>query len=346
MSRTDGDGRAHGGERALESLSSRAPSGTPTGARSRRDKTTDLETAIDEYVPDGASVAFGGMGGRDPEAAAREIVRQGKSGLEVLDDARTTLFDVMVGAGCVDQYTGSWVGTSLISQGFNVRRAVEESIPHHLEMRDVSNFGSSLMFLAGAMDVPFVPTRSMVETDIPAHNPDVEVVADPLGSGDDLALVPAAQPDVAIIHVQRADALGNAQIWGNVVNDHLKARAAEHVVVTCEEVVPTETIQRHPEVTRIPFYAVDAVVEVPFGSHPWHCYGYYYADLPFYREYGLQSKEREGFLEWADEWVLPHDEYLEKIGADRLATLEEMESKINEVPGVRGDDATAPEGSR
>lgn len=323
------------------------PSGTTrTGtddARHRRDKTTDLESAIAEYVPDGASVAFGGMGGRDPEAAAREIVRQDISGLTVLDDARTTLFDVMVGAGCVDRYVGSWVGTSLISQGFNVRRAVEESIPHHLEMRDVSNFGASLMFLAGAMDVPFVPTRSMVETDIPVHNPDLDVIEDPTGSGDDLVAVPAVQPDVAVIHVQRADRMGNGQIWGNVVNDHLKARAADHVVLTAEEVVPTETIRRHPELTRIPFYAVDAVVEVPFGAHPWHCYGYYYADLPFYREYGLRSREREDFLEWADEWIVPHEAYLEKIGADRLATLEEMEGQVNDVPPVVGpvaDDGT------
>ncbi|WP_424004910.1 CoA transferase subunit A (plasmid) [Haloarcula salina] len=316
-------------------------SGSPTGSRSRRDKTTDLETAIDRYVPDGASVAFGGMGGRDPEAAAREIVRQEKSGLTVLDDARTTLFDIMVGAGCVDRYVGSWVGTSLISQGHNVRNAVENDVPHHLEMRDVSNFGSSLMFLAGAMDVPFVPTRSMLETDIPEHNPDIEVVEDPLGSGDDLALVPAATPDVAVIHVQRADRLGNAQIWGNVVNDHLKARAADNVVITCEEVVPTETIQRHPELTKIPFYAVDAVVEVPFGSHPWHCYGYYYADLPFYREYGQRSRDREDFLDWLDEWIVPHETYLERIGADRLATLEEMEAQINDLPPVHGDEGEA-----
>jgi len=317
----------------------RAPTGTATGPRSRRDKTTDLETAVAAYVTDGASIAFGGMGGRDPEAAAREIVRQEVSGLAVLDDARTTLFDIMVGAGCVDEYVGSWVGTSLISQGFNVRRAVEDGIPHHLAMRDVSNFGASLLFLAGAMDVPFVPTRSMVGTDVPTHNPDIEVIEDPLGSGDDLALVPAAQPDVAVIHVQRADPMGNAQIWGNVVNDHLKARAADQVVVTCEEVVPTETIRQHPEVTRIPGYAVDAVVEVPFGSHPWHCYGYYYADLPFYREYGQQSRDREDFLAWADEWILPHDEYLENIGADRLATLEEMEAQLNDVPPVVGGTA-------
>lgn len=336
------------GERGHGPAEGRTPTGSATGPHSRRDKTTDLATAIEEYVTDGASIAFGGMGGRDPEAAAREIVRQGITGLTVLDDARTTLFDIMVGAGCVEEYTGSWVGTSLISQGFNVRRAVEEAIPHHLAMRDVSNFGASLMFLAGAMDVPFVPTRSMVATDVPRHNPDIEVVEDPLGSGDDLALVPAAQPDVAVIHVQRADPLGNAQIWGNVVNDHLKARAADRVVITCEEVVPTETIRRHPEVTRIPCYAVDAVVEVPFGSHPWHCYGYYYADLPFYREYGQRSRDREDFLDWTDEWILPHDEYLERVGADRLATLEEMEAQINAVPPVVGrpGQAAAEEGRR
>lgn len=293
------------------------------------DKTTDLESAIAEYVPDGASVAFGGMGGRDPEAAAREIVRQGTTGLTVVDDARTTLFDVLVGAGCVDSYVGSWVGTSLISQGHNVRRAVEEGVPHHLEMRDVSNFGSSLMFFAGAMDVPFVPTRSMLGTDIPAYNDDIEVIEDPFGSGDELALVPAAQPDVAIVHVQRCDRRGNAQIFGNVVNDHLKARAAEHTVITCEEIVPPETIRATPELTRIPFYTVDAVVEVPFGCHPWHCYGHYYADLPFYREYGLESRERAPFREWLDEWIVPHDRYLEQVGADRLARLREMEATIN-----------------
>lgn len=294
-----------------------------------QEKVTDLESAIDEYVDDGSSIAFGGMGGRDPEAAAREIVRQETTGLSVIDDARTTLLDIMVGAGCVDSYVGSWVGTSLISQGHNIRNAVENDVPHHLEMQDVSNFGSSLMFLAGAMDVPFVPTHSMVGTDIPEYNDDLEVIEDPLGSGEMLTLVPATRPDVAVIHVQRCDPLGNAQIMGNVVNDHLKARAAEHTVITCEELVSTDEIRQTPELTRIPFFTVDAVAEVPFGSHPWHCYGRYYADLPFYRDYGLQSRNREDFLEWLDEWILPHEEYLEQVGPDRLATLERMEQTIN-----------------
>ncbi|MGM0606099.1 MAG: CoA transferase subunit A, partial [Halobacteriota archaeon] len=237
-------------------------------------------------------------------------------------------------AGVVDEYVGSWVGTSLISQGHNIRNAVENGVPHHLQMRDVSNFGSSLMFLAGAMDVPFVPTRSMVNSDIPKHNDDLEVIDDPLGSGDRLTLVPPATPDVAIIHVQRCDRMGNAQIHGNVVNDHLKARAAKHTILTCEELVSTAEIRDRPELTRIPFYTVDAVVEVPFGSHPWHCYGYYYADLPFYREYGLRSTERADFLEWIDEWIVPHEEYLERIGPERLATLERMEAEINDPMGV------------
>jgi glutaconate CoA-transferase subunit A len=302
------------------------------------DKTTTLEAAIETYVPDGSRIAFGGMGGRDPEAAAREIIRQETTGLHVVDDARTTLFDMLVGAGCVDSYVGSWVGTSLISQGHNIRNAVENDVPHHLEMRDVSNFGSSLMYFAAAMDVPFIPTRSMTGTDIPTYNDDLTTVEDPFGSGEEFTAVPAADLDVAVIHVQRCDHLGNAQIFGNAVNDHLKARAADHVVVTCEELVDTDVIQEAPETTRIPFYTVDAVAEVPFGSHPWHCYGHYYADLPFYREYGLLSRDREDFLDWLDEWIVPHDAYLEKIGADRLARLQELETTIN---GDRGRTRTA-----
>lgn len=301
-------------------------------ARKPDAKTTTLEAAIDEYVPDGATVAFGGMGGRDPEAAAREIIRQGVSGLRVVDDARTTLFDILVGAGAVDEYVGSWVGTSLISQGFNVRRAVEDGVPHHLEMQDVSNFGSSLLFFAAAMDVPFVPTRSMLGTDIPKHNDDLAIVEDPFGSGQEFTAVPAPDVDTAIIHVQHCDRRGNAQIYGNVVNDHLKARAAEHTIVTCEEIVSPSRIRSHSAQTHIPFYAVDAVVEVPYGSHPWHMYGYYYGDLPFYRDYGLESRDRESFLDWLDEWIVPHEEYLEKIGADRLSRLEELEQTINEIP--------------
>lgn len=297
------------------------------------DKTTTLEAAIEQYVPDGSSIAFGGMGGRDPEAAAREIIRQDVSGLRIVDDARTTLFDMLVGAGCVDSYVGSWVGTSLISQGHNIRNAVENDVPHHLEMQDVSNFGSSLMYFAAAMDVPFIPTRSMTATDIPTYNEDLGTVEDPFGSGETFTAVPAADLDVAVIHVQRCDHLGNAQIFGNAVNDHLKVRAADRVVVTCEELVDTAVIQEAPETTRIPFYTVDAVAEVPFGSHPWHCYGHYYADLPFYREYGLVSQDRDDFLDWLDEWIVPHDEYLEKLGADRLARLQELEYTIN---GDRG----------
>ncbi|MFB6082385.1 MAG: CoA transferase subunit A [Halanaeroarchaeum sp.] len=298
------------------------------------DVVTTLPEAIETYVDDGDTLAFGGMGGRDPEAAAREILRQGVSGLTVVDDARTTLFDMLVGAGAVDEYVGSWVGTSLISQGFNVRRAVEDDVPHHLQMRDVSNFGSSLLFFAAAMDVPFVPTRSMLGTDIPEHNDRLRALEDPFGSGDEFTLVPAPDVDAAIIHVQRCDRRGNAQIFGNVVNDHLKARAAEHTIVTCEEIVPEGTIREHSAMTKLPFYTVDAVAEVPFGSHPWHVYGYYYADLPFYRDYGLESRDRESFIDWLDEWIVPHEEYLEKVGADRLARLEDLEGQLNQVPEV------------
>jgi len=202
------------------------------------------------------------------------------------------------------------------------------------------------MFLAGAMDLPFVPTRSMLETDIPEYNDDLEVIEDPLGSGTRSYSSPGATRRRDHPR-QRCDPMGNAQMLGNVANDHLKARAAEHTIVTCEELVSTDEIRRQPELARIPFYTVDAVAEVPFGSHPWHCYGRYYADLPFYREYGLRSQDREEFLEWLEEWIRPPRRVnLEKVGADRLETLEHMERTINgagSAEGADGERSTAGE---
>jgi len=163
------------------------------------------------------------------------------------------------------------------------------------------------------------------------------VVKDPY-RGEPVALVPAANPDVAIIHVQRADRRGNAQIWGHLGDDENKARAAKHTIITCEELVSTEEITRLPNMTVIPCYCVDAVVHVPYGSHPWSCYGYYYHDILFQRDYAQQNQTREGFLQWLEVWVLScssHEEYCEKVGWERLRELSRLEQALNRIPSLR-----------
>jgi glutaconate CoA-transferase subunit A len=286
------------------------------------DKVLTLKEAIKKFLNDGDTITLGGFCGRNAQAAAYEIIRQNKRNLTFIDDSPTDQLDLLVGAGCIKKVEIAWHG-GLIALPRNFRRAVENGL---IEVKDYSNFAMGLRFLAAAMGVPFLPTKSLIGSDIPKYNDDIKIIDDPF-KGEKIALVPAAHVDVAIIHVQRADKRGNAQIWGGLANDENKARAAKHTIITCEEIVPEEEIIKFPNMTVIPFYCVDAVVEVPFGSHPWFCYGYYYSDLPFRRDYLDSTKTYDGFLKWLNEWVLTcedHLEYCNKLGWKRLHELIRM----------------------
>ncbi len=177
------------------------------------------------------------------------------------------------------------------------------------------------------MNIPFLPTRSLLGTDIPKHNKSIIIQKDPY-QGEPVAIVPAANPDVALIHVQRADPMGNAQIYGFIASDDNKARASKHVVITCEEIVPTDSLRREPQLTTIPFYCIDAVVLAPYGAHCTPVAYYYMYDIIFTRDYVQQSSTYEGFLEWLDEWVHGcRDQmgYCQKVGWDRLKKLTYLE---------------------
>lgn len=296
-------------------------------------KQMSLKDAISTYVKDGASVTFGGFIGRDCVAAVHEMIRQGVKDLVVIDDSKTDIMDLLVGAGCVRRWEGAYLGYGAIGLANNVRRAVEHSIPVPIEVEDWSNAAVSMRFLAGGLNLPFMATRSMLGSDIIKYNSRVKVIDDPYG-GPPVALVPAARPDVAIIHVQKADVLGNAQVWGFTGNDENKARAAKHTIITCEEIVPTEEIRRQGNMTLIPFYCVDAVVHVPYGCYPQSCYGYYSYDVLFCGEYHEMSKTREGFLKWLDHYVFyckDHQEYCAKVGWDRLLSLTHLEKQFNRI---------------
>lgn len=301
--------------------------------RSHVNKQMTLKEAIDKFITDGTTITFGGFIGRDCVAAVHEIIRQGKKDLVVIDDSKTDVMDLLAGAGCVKRWEGAYLGYGAIGLAPNIRRAVESGVPRSFELEDWSNAAISMRFLAGGLNLPFMATRSMLGSDILKYNKRVKVIEDPF-SGEPVALVPAAKPDVAIIHVQRADVMGNAQVWGFTGNDENKARAAKHTIITCEEIVPTEEIRRNGNMTLIPFYCVDAVVEVPYGCHPQSCYGYYAYDVLFCGEYHEMSKTRDGFLRWLDEYVFgceDHLAYCAKVGWDRLQMLTHLERQFNRI---------------
>ena len=200
------------------------------------DKRMNLKEAVQTYLHDGDSFTVGGIAAREPMAVAYEIIRQRKKDLNFVTATTTDLANLLIGAGCVGKVEAAYIWIGVIGNGLNFRRAVEKGIPRKIEVEEYSNFGASLRFLAGAMGIPYMPTYSMLGSDIPKYNPRIKITDDPY-TGQKVALVPAANPDVAFIHVQRCDQAGNCQIWGVTANDANIARAAKKVVITCEEII-------------------------------------------------------------------------------------------------------------
>lgn len=301
------------------------------------DKEMTLKKAISKFVRDGSSVTFGGFCGRVAMAAVHEIVRQKKRELTLICDSNNDDVDILIGAGCVKRWEGAYLAYGVPGLAINFRRAVEQGIPHPIEVEDASNYAMALRFLAGALNVPFMPTKSLLGSDIPKYNPRVKVIEDPYG-GKPITLIQAAHPDVAIIHVQRADSVGNSQIFGFLANDDNKARAAKHTIITCEEIISTDEIRKCPNLTAIPSYCVDVVVKVPYGSYWWSLTKYYTFDIMFELDFVRQSRTVKGFSKWLDEWINScknHDEFLEKVGWDRLKRCMMIEHACNRMPELR-----------
>ncbi|HWR30563.1 MAG TPA: CoA-transferase [Negativicutes bacterium] len=302
--------------------------------KSGKDKQISLHDAVEKYLPNGSSFSFGGLGARDPFAIAFEMIRQEKKDLTMITASGMDIANIVIGAGCIRKVEGAYVWIGSVGSGLNYRRAVEKGIPVKVETEEYSNYAASLRFLAGSMNIPFMATRSMLGSDIPKYNNKIKLMDDPY-TGEPVALVSAANPDVAFIHVQKADLSGNGQIWGILMNDPTIARAAKSVVITCEEIVSTQEIRKMSNLTAIPGYTVDAVVQVPFCSHPMWTAGYYWCDLPFRRNFMLYNKSQETFEQWVKEWVLDTGSwqgYLDKLGQDRLNKLMQMERDNYQIP--------------
>ncbi len=276
-------------------------------------------------IHDGAAVTFSGFAhSMQPLALCRELIRQGRQQLRLVTMGECWAADLLCGAGCVATVHLS----CLLFEGYgrcqNFSRAVEDGT---IQVEDYSHFGITSRFLAGALGVPFMPLRSMLGSDITATHalemPKHVVMNSPF-SDEQVVLVPALQPDVAVIHASRADAEGNVQLLGprSIIDE--QARAAKAVIVTVEEIVDSAVIRRRPELTILPGFLVDAVVEVPFGAHPAGMYRYYDYDEAHIDEYYAASRHPEQFRAYLEDYVYrvpDHWAYLEAIGLPRLLAL-------------------------
>ena len=266
-------------------------------------KLMSMREAIARFVPDGASVCMGAaLEAAIPFAAGHELIRQGRRDLTLVGPISDMLFDQLVGAGCVRRIVAAWVGNVSAGLGHNYRRACEQGVPARIEVEDHSNLTLALALLAGAMGMPYAPTRSLLGTDLPRANPRLTPATDPF-TGEPVLLVPALTPDVAIVHVQRADEDGHAHTWGTLGVTREAALAARRVIVVAEEIRPRERLLADPNLVLVPGFRVAAVVHEPFGAYPSPVQGCYARAHAFYHQFHDESRTAEGNQAWLARWV-------------------------------------------
>jgi glutaconate CoA-transferase subunit A len=287
-------------------------------------KVLPLAEAVRRHVPDGSSVVLGtALEALIPFAAVHELIRQERRELTLVGPISDVAFDQLVAAGCARRVVAAWVGNVQHGSGYGFRRAVEQGIPRPLEVEDHSNFTIALALEAAAMGVPYLPTRTLLGSDVLARSAGLRTARCPF-TGAPLVLVPALAPDVAILHVQRADPEGNCHAWGALGVSAAAARASRRVVVVCEELVESSVIRSDPNRTLVPGFLVSAVVHLPWGAHPSPVQGFYNRDHAAYRDYHERSATHDGARGWLRDWVFDvgdHAGYLRKLGPARLDAL-------------------------
>ena len=287
-------------------------------------KLMTMRDAIARNVPSGSTVLLGAqLEQMIPFAAGHELIRQGRRDLTLVGPISDILFDQMIGAGCVTRVMAAWVGNVSAGVGYCFRRAVEHGVRQKIEVIDYSNFTIALALHAAALGVPFLPTHATLGSDLLKKNPNLREFSSPV-SGEKLVAVRALRPDVAILHVQRADAQGNAHIWGSLGVAVDGARAARKIIVVAEEIVEPRVISSDPNRTLVPGFLVEAVVHEPGGAHPSPVQGYYARDHAFFSQYHEQTRGIDGFEEWLTQWVVRPEsraEYLKQLGTARMQSL-------------------------
>lgn len=294
-------------------------------------KLVSLSDAISNHVSDGDTVYAAGFTHLIPFAAGHEIIRQGKKNLTLARATPDLIYDMLVAAGCAKKVIFSYMGNPGVGSLRIVRSAIEKG---ELEWDEYSHFGMITRLQAGASGLPFLPMKQTGATDLENVNPNIKRIPDPYG-GKDVIVVPALNPDVAIVHVQRADENGNAHLWGIIGEQKEAAFAAKKVIVTAEEIVDESVIRSDPNRTMIPGIVVSAVCHVPFACYPSYAQGYYDRDNEFYLAWDKVSESVESVKSWLDEWVYAvkdRAEYWQKLGEEthkRLEVPQRMSEPIN-----------------
>jgi glutaconate CoA-transferase, subunit A len=295
-------------------------------------KLATMRDAVAALVQDGDTVVIEGFTHLICFAAGHEIIRQGRRDLTLCRLTPDLIYDQMIAAGCARKLVFSWAGNPGAGSLHAFRRAAEGKGGAPLELEEYSHFGMVGRLSAGAARLPFWPMRNYMGTDLPVANPRISSVECPY-TGERLATVPALNPDITIIHAQRADAQGNTQIWGLLGVQKEAAFASRRVIVVVEELVDETVIRGDPNRTLIPGIAVDAVVVEPWGAHPSYAQGYYDRDNDFYVGWEKISRDPAALAGYLDEFVYgvrDRAEYVARTGGlERLRADERVCAGVN-----------------
>jgi glutaconate CoA-transferase subunit A len=286
-------------------------------------KLMTMAEAVAEFVRDGETLVIEGFTHLICFAAGHEIIRQGKKDLTACRLTPDLIYDQMIAAGCVRKIVFSWAGNPGVGSLYGLRRAVEEGVPRRVEVEEYTHFGMVARFMAGAAGLPFMHLQGFEGSTLAEKNPRIKAVKCPY-TDRRFSTVPALNPDVAIIQVQRADGVGNAQIWGLMGVQREAAFASKKVIIVAEELVESSVIRSDPNRTVIPGMIVDAVVIEPFAAHPSYALGYYDRDNRFYVEWARISKDRASLDRYIEDWILGVPDrkgYREKLGTEYVSKL-------------------------
>ncbi len=288
---------------------------------SKEVKVMSAQEAVERFVFDGAIIGIGGQNvSRCAVALAHEIIKQGKKDLTLTGCNLSIHMDLMVGAGLVKKCESGLGGQGKFGATFQFKRAIEEK---RMEAEDYDHLTMVSRFLAGEMGIPFIPVRGLLGSDIlnyqaASTKKKFEIINDPWNQGEKVLLVPAMEPDVTIVHVQKADEIGNVLIQGIASHEPELIRASKTTIVSCEEIISTQFFRSNSDYTTVPYHYIDAVVEQRFGAYPTATYGYYSFDADHINYYQQCSRAGgEEYKKYLDEYVYgceTFDDFLEKCG--------------------------------